>query len=389
MSASTATQQEAEPAGSTERGPGRWRRHRATLVVGAGAVAAVVVVLLVGDRPATSGPLDPDNPSGDGARAVARVLADQGVDVRVARGADALDDERLDEATTVLVTSTYLLGHSTTERLLDALAGADLVVAEPEPGVVTALGLDAHGSTVAPGGERSARCSDPLLSGLEIDVDVATEYPTAAGCFTGDRGHLVARPRDGLTLLGASALLTNDQVLRADNAAVALRLLGQHDRLVWYVPEVGDLVGDDGVSLRTLLPDWVLPGVWLLGATVVALLLWRVRRLGPLVTEPLPVTVKAIETARSRGRLYRKAGDRAHAAAVLRGGARARAAARLGSGQRVDPETLVHDVARHTGRPLAEVEALLSPTAPAPATDQDLVRLADQLAELDREVRRP
>ena len=58
-----------------------------------------------------------------------------------------------------------------------------------------------------------------------------------------------------------------------------------------------------------------LPGLWIAGATVVALLLWRVRRLGPLVTEPLPVIVKAIETARSRGRLYRKAGDRAHAAA--------------------------------------------------------------------------
>ena len=127
-------------------------------------------------------------------------------------------------------------------------------------------------------------------------------------------------PRDGVTLLGASELLTNDQVLRADNAAVALRLLGQHDRLVWYVPEVADLVGDDGVSLRTLVPEWVFPGLWIAGATVVALLLWRVRRLGPLVTEPLPVTVKAIETARSRGRLYRKAGDRAHAARALRQG---------------------------------------------------------------------
>ena len=32
--------------------------------------------------------------------------------------------------------------------------------------------------------------------------------------------------------------------------------------------------------------------------------------------------VKAIETTRSRGRLYRKAGDRAHAAEVLRAAAR-------------------------------------------------------------------
>ena len=73
-------------------------------------MAAVVVALLVGDRPATSEALDPDNPGADGARAVARVLDDQGVDVQVVRGADALDRAELGPSTTVLVTSTYLLG---------------------------------------------------------------------------------------------------------------------------------------------------------------------------------------------------------------------------------------------------------------------------------------
>ena len=46
-------------------------------------------------------------------------------------------------------------------------------------------------------------------------------------------------------LFGAGEALTNDQVLRADNAAVALRLLGQDDDLVWYVPTYDDLAGDD------------------------------------------------------------------------------------------------------------------------------------------------
>jgi len=370
--------------------PGLWRRHRTALVIAAAALAAVVVVLLVGDRPATSTPLDPDNPGGQGARAVARVLDDQGVDVRVVRGADALDDVDLDSSTTVVVTSTYLLGRSTTQRLLDGLAGADLVVAEPEPGVLEALGLDTQSWTVTPGDDRPARCSDPLLTGLEVRVDVGTEYGTAAGCFTGDHGHLVAHARDGVTLLGAAELLTNDQVLRADNAAVALRLLGQHEQLVWYVPEVADLVGDDGVSLRTLVPEWIFPGLWVAGATVVALLLWRVRRLGPLVTEPLPVTVKAIETAHSRGRLYRKAGDRAHAARALRRATRSSLAARLHlpAAASADETTLVRDVARHVGRPVGEVHALLSDQALPPATDDDLITLANDLAALDREVLR-
>ncbi len=391
MSIAGDTATESGPDPTAGRRTGLWRRHRTAVVVAAAGLLAVVVVLLVGDRPATTMPLDPDNPGGQGARAVARVLDDQGVDVTVVRGADALDREELDSSTTVVVTSTYLLGDSTTRRLLDRLAGADLVVAEPGPGLLDALGLDTQSWTVAPGGDRAARCSDPLLTGLEVRVELGTEYATGegAGCFTGEHGHLVAVPRDGVTLLGASDLLTNDQVLRADNAAVALRLLGQHDRLVWYVPEASDLVGGDGVSLRTLVPEWIFPGLWIAGATVVALLLWRVRRLGPLVTEPLPVIVKAIETARSRGRLYRKAGDRAHAARALRRAARTNLAARLHLPPSVEGQVLVRDVARQVGRPSEQVAALLDHDAPAPATDDDLITLANDLAALEREVRNP
>ena len=99
--------------------------------------------------------------------------------------------------------------------------------------------------------------------------------------------------------------------------------------------------------------------------------------------------VKAIETTRSRGRLYRKAGDRAHAAAALRGAARTRLAERLRLGPPAATRpTLVRDVARHVDRPAGEVAALLGPDAPAPTTDHDLITLASELAALDREVRR-
>ena len=90
-----------------------------------------------------------------------------------------------------------------------------------------------------------------------------------------------------------------------------------------------------------------------------------------------------------RGRLYRKAGDRGHAAAGLRSAARGRLADRLGLGARADAATLVADLARHTGRSRDELERLLGPDAPAPTTDHDLIALAGQLAALDREVRRP
>ncbi|HEY1119623.1 MAG TPA: DUF4350 domain-containing protein, partial [Acidimicrobiales bacterium] len=76
---------------------GRLRRHRAPLAVLAGLVAAVAVVLLLGNADARRGvALDPDNPDPEGARAVARVLSHQGVDVTVVRDADQLEDTEVD-----------------------------------------------------------------------------------------------------------------------------------------------------------------------------------------------------------------------------------------------------------------------------------------------------
>ena len=361
------------------------RRHRAMLVVLAGLLVAVAIVAIGNSRATRIDPLDPDNPDPAGAQAVARVLADEGVDITVVRDADTLDDTSVDADTTVVVTSTELLGRSTIGRLRDRVTEATLVVVEPGPGTTRALGVQAPPDRVTLDRARPADCSDPTYDGLDVLVDDALEYPVDGSCF----GGMLAEPRAGLVLLGAGDALSNDQVLRAGNAALALRLLGGHPRLVWYVPSLDDLVADDGVSLSTLLPEWLRPALWLGLVAMIGLMLWRARRLGALATEPLPVVVKAIETTRSRGRLYRKAGDRAHAARALRAAARERAAARLRLGTSPDPATLVRELARHSGRPVEEIEWLLGPTAPTPATDHDLIALASSLAELDREVRRP
>jgi len=231
--------------------------------------------------------LDPGNPDPEGARAVARVLSDQGVDVTVVRDADQLDDTDVDGAT-VLVTSTDRLGRSTADRLLDHTAGARLVLVEPGPGTTAALGLTSLPFLVDVEEPREARCADPAYAGLSVQVDRAVEYPVPGGCFRGEHGALLAEPRPGMVLLGAGDLLSNDQVLRADDAAVALRLLGARERLVWYVPSLDDLVGDDGVSLTTLLPRWLRPALLLTAVAVLALLVWRARRLGPLATSRSP-----------------------------------------------------------------------------------------------------
>jgi hypothetical protein len=362
-------------------------RHRTALLIAAAVLVAVVLTVWAGGGHRTySADLDPANPDGSGAQAVARVLGQQGVDLSIVRSADDLDRAPADGETTIVVTSTGNLGRSTTDRLLAHQGQAQLVVVDPGPDLVRELALTSYPASVTPHDPVPAGC--PAYDGLSLRVPTAQEFATP-GCFRGPAGALVAEPRPGLTLLGAPTALTNDQVLDGDNAAVALRLLGQRPRLVWYVPSLADLAGADSVSASSLLPRWLVPALWLLALTMIAVMVWRGRRLGPLAREPLPVSVKAIETTRSLGRLYRRAGDRAHAADALRDAARDRLADRLRLPRNPDPAALVDAVVSRSGRTAAEVAALLGPNAGPPVSDRDLTVLAHQLTELDREVSHP
>lgn len=395
----------------TGAGPGFWRRHRAMLLVGLGFALAVALAVATNGPARTGEPLDPDNPGPEGTRALARVLDDQGVEVQVARGLEELEATEVGADDTVVVTSTDLLGEGVAARLREHAGQARVVLVEPTALAASLLGLRVEGENARPDPDADgweATCDLAGLEGLRVDVDDATTYrepgsgaSPGAGCFPADGaggpGSLLVR-QDGVVLLGAGQALTNDQVLRADNAAVALRLLGGGPRLVWFVPRVEDLGAQDAVGVGELLPPWIRPGLWLLALAALALLLWRARRLGPLATEPLPVVVKAVETTLSRGRLYRRAGDRAHAAAALRTATRRRLAARLGLDRREatdaastggGDDALARRVAEHTGRETGAVAALLGTGAPAPTTDRQLVQLATDLAALEEEVRHP
>ncbi len=368
--------------------PGLVRKHRSTLLIGLALVAAVAIAMVLGTGAETATPMDPDNPGPDGARALAQVLDDEGVDVQVARSADELEATDVDGGTSVVVVLPEYLGSSTIDRLREHTSEAHtVIVVGAGPGVADAFGEPGGGGSITLGEGRAADCEDARFDGLTLEVDSTLLYPEG-DCYDGKRGAIVTEPAEGLLLFGADQAMTNDQILRADNAAVALRLLGQDERLVWYVPSLDDLVGDDGVSLQTLLPRWVRPGLALLAIVMVAVILWRARRLGALATEPLPVVVRAVETTRSLGRLYRRSGDRDHAAESLRRAARARLAERLRLGSTTPPDVLAREVARRTGRTEEDVVSVLGPAGVVPSSDRDLITLATELAELDREVRR-
>ncbi|QVT78652.1 putative membrane protein [Nocardioides aquaticus] len=401
MSAVQGTATGASPGATPGPGTTRswWRRRRGTVLLALVVLLLLAVVVALSGDPETTTPLDPDNPGREGTAALVEVLAEQGVEVEVVRDAAALEAAEVTTTTTVVVSSTDDLGRSTVERLREHARPGLLVLLEPGPAASGALGTP-PGISVPGGGPVPAACSAPGAAGstgdrlddLSLEVDAATAFP-GPGCFPdGSGGHLLVGD-DGEVVLGAAQALTNEQVLRADNAALALRLLGGGDRLVWYVPDLTDLAPGDAVSVRSLLPPWLLPGLVLGLVAMLAVALWRGRRLGPLSVEALPVVVRAVETTRSRGRLYRSAGDRPHAATALRAAARARLAERLGLGaagggaDRVEP--LVRAVATATGQDAGRVAALLDPDAPTPTTDHDLITLAQDLDRLDREVRHP
>ncbi len=373
------------------RGPGRtrWARQARWLAFGiAFLVAVALAVWSLRPQVPYSGALDPGNTRAEGAAAVARVLDHQGVEVEIVRSAAEFDRTRLDARSQVVLSGSQNLGSETAARLLEHAGDVPLVVLQPDWQVPELLGHRAPARSVDPSRPVGADCSGPELAGsldgLRLQVDRAESY-LLPGCFRIAGRTLVAQPAPGLLLIGAGRAFSNDQVLHADNAAVALRLLGARERLVWYVPDAADLRAGDSRPLGDLIPTFVVPGLWLLGLAVVATMFWRGRRFGPLATEPLPVRAHAAEGTRARGRLYHRSGDRAHSAAAMRTAVRLRIADRLGVPEH-DQAMLINALAQHVHQPPDRLWALLRADATAPTSDAGLLHLAQALAELDREV---
>ena len=367
-----------------------WRSSRGPLLIGAGVLLAAVVTALLAGGP-DSARLDPRSAAPSGSRAVAQVLGDLGVDVRLVT-TTAAATAAAGPGSTLLVADPDLLVASQVRAVRDT--GADLVVVAPS--AVTAFADSLTAADVSRPEVRAAACDLPVArragpadaGGLGFAL---REGSAGVGCYANDGVASVVQVRDGartVTVLGSPVALTNARLADEGNAALALGLLGEHERLIWYLPSLADVPPSaQQTSFYALVPDGVWWGLGQLAVAVLVLMLWRARRLGPVVSEPLPVVVHAAETAEGRARLYRRAGARDTAAETLREATRHRLATVLGLPSTAAAAAVVEAVATHCARSSAEVGALLY--GAAPADDSSLVRLADELDSLDREVRRP
>lgn len=374
------------------RNPLRWLRRNRAAAAAAALVAAALGLVIWGQlAPRGDGvSLSVHNPGPDGARAVSQILGGHGVSVR--------NSDRYEDAMAALADgdSPTLLLHDPDGFLDDsrlrALSGAAerVVVVSPRLQTLAALdsGISQAGvvpealSVLEPGCSLpDAEAAGAVSGGSGFIYDGGTSCYGPAGSTAG----LLAVSGDGhVSVLGSTAILSNDRLDELGNAALAIRTLGSSPDLVWYLPSVADLdTSGSPQTLDELAPGWArFLGLWL---TLVALaaILWRGRRHGPLVFEPLPVVVKAVETAEGRARLYHDS----HAIDQARDNLRAGTLVRLSRKLRLGPGATADDIAEATARFLDrqanDIKELLDER---PRSESRLVAWSQELDTLEKEV---
>ncbi|WP_353827350.1 DUF4350 domain-containing protein [Agromyces sp. SYSU T0242] len=374
-----------------------FRRRRTWFLLAIVLVAGALALLaLQGALRAPGGSLAADGAGPGGAQALARVLADRGVEVEPVRSLDSALAAARAGATVFVHDEFGFLGRDGVRRL--ARDAELIVVARPDfatleelaPGVRLAGELGAAPDAAScdlPAAVRAVALSDGQRA---LRIDDAGPDTGFRGCFPGedDGFALVAGTSpDGrdVVLVGATTPFSNERIDEAGNAALAIGLLGGRDRVAWYLPGPGDAVAADAPTLPELIPAWTSPVLVLLAVVTIAAGVWRGRRFGPLVVEDLPVHVPASETVEGRARLYARSGARLHAVDQLRMGTIGRLVVALRLPRSADVGVVAAAAARESGMPATSVRALL--VDEDPTVDADLVRLARELAELERAVR--
>jgi uncharacterized protein DUF4350 len=366
----------------------RWRSARWLLL----ALAVIVGVATLASyltAPRPGGPMAPESTSPEGARALVTILREHGVDVIAADDIAAVENGARPD-TLILVAQTFYLFDDDLLSRLATLPGDRLLIApvsrtrEALAPEVKIGGTTTFGDSKPDCDLREATRAGAVQLGLGDAYEAAGDVPVTR-CYG---GALVRYIHDGreVTVVSASDFMTNSGLLKQGNAALAMNLAGSHPRLIWYAPQHSEAGAESGGSARItdLIPDQVIWVVLQLCLVVALLALWKGRRIGPLVAERLPVVVRASETVEGRGRLYRSRRARDRAADALRTAALQRMMPRIGLGHDAEPPAVVTAVAERCGSSPQAVAHILF--GPPPASDPDLVNLAQELDNIERQV---
>jgi hypothetical protein len=400
-----------------------WRKWRLPLVlVGVILLCGILIALLeLSNAPAT-GYLDPASTATTGAHAIADILtvrgdtvirattpaaAEAAVQASAQAPAGSAANGTSTSGVTLVVTSTGLL----TARQLAGLARGpgDLVLIGPDQAALAVLapGLTWHGvgsvQALPPGCDLAAArlAGSADMGGGQFATRPVPRPRRRRSARSGTAAPALCYPSGGfaslvrytaagrvITVLGSGNAFTNGSLANLGNAALALNLLRGPSRIVWLVPGPQPPASAPAGGQQSLLDLIPLPAYLVaiqLAVAVVLAAIWRSRRLGPLVPEPLPVVVRASETVEGHAGLYRSRRARGRAAAALRTAMLDRTRPALGLPQDAGAADVVAAFSARSGSGQDRIEAMLF--GPAPRDDAALVALADSLDALEREVR--
>ncbi|HVB41566.1 MAG TPA: DUF4350 domain-containing protein [Streptosporangiaceae bacterium] len=381
--------------------PAHWRRWRLPLALIAMIVLGGILIAVLAPAQRPNSYLDPASTAPAGAHALADILGERGFDVTAvyspaAAIAAAGQPSSGPPSATLVVTMPDLLTLAQQRRL--ARSDADLFLVGPgsaslrrlAAAVTVANASAASGYALRPGcvltAARLAGSAD--LGGITYRVPA-----DATGCYPAGGDPALARYVTAgrtITILGSGRPLSNLLLADQGNAALDLNLMNAHRRIVWLTPEPANppaipVGGAQPGPTQALIPwpAWLV--VFQLGIALILAALWRGRRFGPLITERLPVVVRASETVEGHARLYQSRRARDRAAAALRDASIARIVPALGLATGTPAGAVVDALASRSALSRERIGEVLN--GPPPANDTELVALSRSLDELEREVR--
>lgn len=369
-------------AGGRRRRVGAWIAIALALLV-VGAIGAAMAAAAQWNQRTE---LDPESAGPTGTRALAQILRDHGVEVRVVRDRESAEAELATGEATLVLPDTPALSDDGLRRLTDR--ADDVVLMDPRSRTLDLLIPGAQASGYSPAGSVEPRCDlpDAERSGaIEPGALFRESGGSDSACYPVGEGYalLVGAHGDGrAAAVDGTVLFTNEHLAENGNAALAVNLMGRHPLVVWYQPGPADTdLTDTDPTLGELTPPWVSPVIVLLLVAGVAAGIWRGRRFGPLVAERLPVTVRASETTEGRARLYAQSRDALHAADQFRIGALERIGRLLGLGPSASAPEIADAAAARARIDRGVARRILIDDVPA--SDAGLVSLSLELRRLE------
>ncbi|WP_306213155.1 DUF4350 domain-containing protein [Actinoplanes sp. RD1] len=411
------------------------RRYRALIpfaLVAALVTTTVVAHVVQQPDPTDASFLSPTSDAGDGARRLADGLTRLGVSVDVRTSSRDAYEAVGREPATVFVTTPGLVDPENLRELTQLPSRVRVVLVAPDEDQLEDAGLTVAvegprwtAAAPAPGCAAGFAQAGPAAA-ARLRYDAAAYSPVS--CYAGGVVEI-----KGLTLVGAADPFRNDRAGEHGNAKLALALLARADRLIWLdlhereqpepppatpdedEPEPQETIPDDepvgadpweddgrqapggpgqqpvpeaGGEERTPNPlaDGFPPALWatlaLLALAAIALAAASARRLGAPVAEPLPAQVRAAETVRGLGGLYRRARARSTSLGTVQAAARTRLIRHFGLPADTSVDVLAARVAAVTGRPEDEARHVLGGSTED--SDEELVRAATEVQDLVR-----